>query len=338
MKDKYVVILAAGKGVRMESRNENYAKVAYPILGKPLINYVLDAAKELNPKEIFVVVGFGGDATIACIGKEAKIVWQKEVLGTGHAVMQVSDYLKDKDGDVIILCGDTPLLTSDTINKVCHKHEKSGAALTICSTVLANPEGYGRVIRERPSYRVLEVRPYAEIAPEERDLGEINSGIYVVDNVLLQKYLPLLSRDNKKDEYYLSDIVKIFNEHGHLVDAYVLEDATDVFNINDRMQLAYAAKVIRKRVNHALMVSGVSIEDPETAYISPDVKIGKDTVILPNTTILGKCVIGEGNWIGPNSSLVNVIMGDENYIVHSVLKNVKLGNKERIGPFKEKVG
>ena len=338
MKDKYVVILAAGKGVRMASRNENYAKVAYPILGKALINYVLDAAKGLNPKEIYVVVGFGADATIACIKNEAKIVWQKEVLGTGHAVMQVSEYLKDKDGEVFILCGDTPLLTTDTLEKIFHKHERSGASLTICSTVLANPEGYGRVIRERPSYKILEVRPYAEINEEEASLGEINSGIYVVDNALLQKCLPLLSRENKKNEYYLSDIVKIFNEHGHLVDAYVLEDATDVFNINDRMQLAYAAKVIRKRVNHSLMVSGVSIEDPETTYISPDVKIGRDTVIMPNTTILGKCVIGEGNWIGPNASLVNVTMGDENYITHSVVKNVKLGNKERIGPFEERVG
>ena len=336
MRDRYVVILAAGKGVRMESRNENYAKVAYPILGKPLINYVLDAAKGLEPKETYVVVGFGGDATIKCVKDEAKIVWQREVLGTGHAVMQVMDYLKDKDGDVVILCGDTPLLTQDTLNKVCKKHEKSGASLTICSTVLANPTGYGRVIRERPSYKILEVRPYAEISEEEKELGEINSGIYVVDCKLLQKYLPLLSRENKKDEYYLSDIVKIFNEHGHYVDAYVLEDAVDVFNINDRMQLSYASKVIRDRINSELMKSGVSIEDPKTTYISPDVKIGKDTVILPNTFILGKCNIGEGNFIGPNVSIENVDMGDENVISYAVVKNVKLGNGEKIGPFETK--
>ena len=156
-KDLYVIILAAGKGQRMASLNENYSKVAYPILGKPLVNYVLDAAKPLGAKETFVVVGFGGEETIKCVGNQAKIVWQREVLGTGHAVMQVSEYLKNKEGKTIILCGDTPLLTTETIQRVLKKHERNGNALTICSTVLSNPAGYGRVIREKSSYRVLEV-------------------------------------------------------------------------------------------------------------------------------------------------------------------------------------
>ena len=329
----YTIILSAGKGTRMGSKDENYSKVAFPILGKPLVNYVLDASKVMNSKETYVVVGFGGEITARCVENEATVVWQKDVLGTGHAVMQVSEYLKDKEGDVIILCGDTPLLTGETIQKIYKKHNKNGNALTICSTVLSNPTGYGRVIREDKSYRVLEVRPYAEISEEEAEINEINSGIYVVDNKLLQEYLPKLSRDNKKDEYYLSDIVGMMQKDGHPVDSYVLEDAADIYNINDRVQLAYAAKVIKRRVNHALMLGGVSIEDPETAYISPDAKIGKDTIILPNTTILGKCEIGEENWIGPNTTIVRVNMGNNNRIYYSTMTDVKVGSHQVIGPF-----
>lgn len=332
MKDKYVVILAAGKGQRMASLDEDHSKVAYPILGKPLVNYVIDASKILEAKETYVVVGFGGKATASCVEKEAKIAWQNEVNGTGGAVMCVSD-LKDKEGDVIILCGDTPLLTSETLRKIYHKHEKFGHDLTICSTVLANPSGYGRVIRERPSYRITEVRPYAEISEEETEINEVNSGIYVVDNKLLQEYLPKLSRDNKKDEYYLSDIVGLFVKDGHKVDAYVLEDAVDIYNINDRIQLAYAAKVLRKRINHELMLSGVSIEDPETAYITKEAVVGKDTVIFPNVHILGKCEIGEECHIGPNVVLENVKIGHHAKISHSVIKNTEVKDNEVVGPF-----
>ena len=330
--EKYTVVLAAGKGSRMKSRDPEHSKVSYPILDKPLINYVVDAVKPIGPKQIVVVVGFGGDATIKCVENEAKIAWQKEVNGTGGAVMSVED-LKDKDGDVIILCGDTPLLTSETLSKIYHKHEKLGLDLTICSAALANPEGYGRVIRERPSYRVLEVRPYAEINEEEKEIIEVNSGIYVVDNKKLQKYLGLLSKENKKNEYYLSDIVSLFVKDGLNVDAYVLEDAIDMYNINDRVQLAYASKVIRKRVNHKLMLSGVSIEDPETAYISPDAVIGQDTVVLPNSHILGKSVIGEECYIGPNAFLENVKVGNRAKIVASALKKVTIKDDESVGPF-----
>ncbi len=332
-REKYVVVLAAGKGQRMESLNEDYSKVAYPILGRPLVNYVLDAVKPLKAKETIVVVGFGGKMTEKCVSKEAKVVWQKKVQGTGEALLKGTAPVKKEVGDVIVLCGDTPLLTTETIECIYKKHVKNENKLTICSTVLSNPVGYGRVIREKPSYRVKEVRPYAEINEEEKEINEVNSGIYIIDNELLQKYLPKLSKDNAKGEYYLSDLVGMFFNDGYKVDAFVLEDAEDIYNINDRIQLAYAAKVIRKRVNHKLMLSGVSIEDPDTAYISPDVKIGKDTVILPNTTILRDCVIGPKNKIGPNVSLEHVYIGEDNHIFNSVISDYKIGDHEEIGPF-----
>ena len=332
-RDIYVIILSAGKGQRMCSVSEDRSKVSYPILGKPLVNYVLDASKAFNAKETFVVVGFGGENTIECVKGEATIVWQREVIGTGDAVMQVSKHLKNKKGDVVILCGDTPLLTQDTLKKIYHKHVKNEDKLTICSTVLANPQGYGRVIREKPSYRVVEVRPYAELSEEEQEINEVNSGIYVVDNELLQQYLPKLSRDNKKDEYYLSDIMGMFEKDGHRVDAYVLEDAKDIYNINDRIQLAYAAKILRKRINQSLMLSGVSIEDPDTTYISQDAVIGKDTVIRPNTHILGKCVIGQTNIIGPNVTIKDSTIGNNTHIFDSILENMNVNDNEEIGPY-----
>lgn len=333
-KEIYVVVLAAGKGQRMASLNETYSKVAYPILGKPLVNYVLDAAKPLKAKETIVVVGFGGAMTEKCVKKEAKIVWQKKVVGTGDALIKGTASIKKKNGDVIVLCGDTPLLTTDTILKIYNKHVKNDNKLTICSTVLSNPEGYGRVIREKPSYRVKEIRPYAELNEDEsREINEVNSGIYIIDNQLLQQYLPKLSKENKKSEYYLSDLVGMFFNDGHKVDAFVLEDAADIYNINDRVQLAFAAKVLRKRINHKLMYTGVSIEDPDTTYISPDVVIGKDTVIRPNTHILGECIIGNANEIGPNTYLEHVYVGDHNIISCSVITDYKIGDREVIEPF-----
>ena len=169
---------------------------------------------------------------------------------------------------------------------------------------------------------------------EEAEIDEVNAGIYIINNKLLQEYLPKLSNNNAKKEFYLSELVKLFGQDGYRSEAYVLEDARDIFCVSDRFQLSYAAKIIRKRTNHKLMIEGVSIEDPDTTYISPDVEIGKDTIILPNTTIVGKCKIGEANWIGPNTTLVNVNMGHDNKVHYSVLQNVDLENKEDIGPFK----
>lgn len=332
MENKYVVILGAGRGSRMESRDPDHSKVAYPILGKPLINYVIDACKPLDPKEIYTVVGYGGKATEECVKSHSKVVWQKEILGTGHALMQVKELI-DKEGDVIVVGGDTPLLTADTLRRVYHKHNKNQNALTICTSVLENPRGYGRVIREKGSYRLLDIREDKDCNYEEREITEVNAGIYIINNKLLQEYLPKLSNNNAKKEYYLSELVKLFNLKNYPVEAYVLEDAQDIFSVSDRSQLAYAAKTIRKRVNKKLMLSGVSIEDPDTTFISPDVKIGKDTVIMPNTSILGECRLGEANWIGPNTTLINVKMGNDNHVQCSYLENVNLKDDEFVGPF-----
>lgn len=331
--NRYAVILAAGKGSRMKSRDINHSKVSFPILGKPLVRYVLDALNPLNIDTNVVVVGFGGEVTTEIVKDKAEVVWQKELLGTGHALMQAAPVLEDKKGLTVVLCGDTPLLTSKTLNELIEKHENDNADLTILTAILENPKGYGRIIRHPKTRSILAIREDRDCTYDELEVSEINSGVYVFNNELLFKYLKQIKNDNAQNEYYLTDLVDLFVKDGLKVEGCVVQDGKEIFGINDRIQLAYAAKVIRKRVNNELMMSGISIEDPKTTYISPDVKIGRDTVILPNTTILGKSIIGEGNFIGDSSYMENVVIGDNNNIIRSHLKDVKIGNNNKIGPF-----
>ena len=330
-----VIILAAGKGNRMKSRDVNVSKFAYTILGKPMINYVIDAVKRLSPKRIITVVGFGGDSTIACINNETEIVWQKELLGTGHAIRQTEKLIGEEKGTTLVVCGDTPLITTETLESVIHKHEKFKNQLTFVTSILDNPSGYGRVIREEKSNVVLGIKEEKRCSEDDLYIKEVNSGVYVFDNEVLFKYLNIQKKKNKDiNDFNVTELAKMLVDDKLRVRAYVLIEPTDVFSVDDHFQLAYATKVIRKRTNTEFMISGVSIEDPDTAYISPLAVIGRDTIIKPNTTIIGNTVIGAGNVIGPNTVLDNVIIGKENHIFESHIENTKIGNKQIIGPFK----
>ena len=328
--DKFCVVLAAGRGSRMQSRDPNHSKVAFPILEKPMINYVLDAVKGMHPSKVVVVVGFGGEVTKSLVEKDADVVWQRVINGTGGAVLQAKPILEGKPGLTLVVYGDTPLITTETIHNVFRIHEKTGNDLTVVSMVLENPRGYGRIVRETKTNKVLAIREDRDCNEYEKDINEVNSGIYVFDNELLFKYLDKITPNNAQHEYYLTDIVGMFVNDGLKVGAYIVENAKEMFGINDRVQLAYAAKIIRKRVNHKLMLSGVSIEDPDTTYISPDVEIGKDTIIRPNTTIVGVCKIGENNFIGPNTYLRDVTIGNDNFIFSSWIVNDEIGNGQKI--------
>lgn len=333
---RYAIVLAAGKGTRMQSMDPNYSKVAYPILGKPIVNYVLDTIKYMNFDKITVVVGFGGEITKSLVEKDAEVVWQKEILGTGHAVLQTKELMKDLDGETLIIYGDTPLVSAETISTILRIHEKENNALTVVSCVLRDATGYGRLIREEKSNKLLAIREETDCSEYELDIDEANTGICVIDNKTLFKYLDKLDNNNTRKFFYLSQLVEILNKENLPVGSFVVEDAVEVFGINDRVQLSYAAKVMRKRINNALMMKGVSMEDPATTFISPDVKIGKDTVIFANTTIMGKSVIGHGNDIGPNAILNNVTIGNFNHIICSNLESVTVGDNEVIGPFENR--
>lgn len=332
--NRYAIVLAAGKGTRMQSLDPEHSKVAYPILGKPLINYVIDAIKPLSFNRISVVVGFGGEVTKSLVEDQVdNVVWQREILGTGHAVKQTEPFMKDLDGETLIIYGDTPLVSTETIKQILHIHEKENNDLTVVSAVLPNPSGYGRLIREEKSRALLAIREETDCVGYEKDIDEVNTGICVFNNKKLFSYIDRMDQNNARKLFYLSQLVDIFVKDGLKVDSYVCTDMVEVFGINDRVQLAYASKVMRKRINNKLMLSGVSIEDPDSTYISQDAVIGKDTIVLPNTTILGKCVIGNANTIGPNTFLQNVKIGDENMVLSSWISDSTIGSHNEIGPY-----
>ena len=332
------MILAAGKGTRMNSRDPNHSKVSYPILGKALINYVLDCLSVVAAKKTITVVGFGGEATKELVKDRSEIVWQKEIMGTGYAALECEELLKDKEGVTLVIAGDKPLVRPETIQAIFHKYEKEESKLMVVSSYLKNPKGYGRIIREKPSLKVLAVREEKDADEYEKEILEVNSGIYLFDNQLLFKYLNKALETRQGKEFNITEIIAMFVEDGYEVNSYVVEDPLEIFSINDRINLAYASKVIRKRINQRLMLDGVSMEDPATTYIGPDVQIGKDTVIYPNTTIMGNTIIGEGNRLGPDVHINNCVIGQENIIFQSWLSNTMIGDNEKVGPFVQVFG
>ena len=336
--NKYVIVLAAGKGTGMNSRDPEHSKVSYPILGKPIINYVIDAVKPLDPQQIVTVVGFGGELTKSLVEKESDIAWQKRLLGTGHAVLQAKPFLEGKPGQTLVIYGDTPLVETETLRQIYHIHEKNKYDMTVVSAVLENPKGYGRILREDKSNRILAIREESDCTFAEYEINEVNTGICIIDNELLFKYIERLSVDNNRHLFYLSELVQLFIQDNYHVGVFVAEEMKEVYSINNRVQLAYATKIMRKRINNRLMLSGVSMDHSGSTYISPDVKIGQDTIIRPNTTILGNSVIGEACIIGPNVVLDNVEVGNDSEILFSCLSNEKVESNTRVGPFVDRQG
>lgn len=330
--NRYAIILAAGKGSRMKSLLENKSKVSYEILGVPLVKYVLNALKPLNIDEIVTVVGFGGETSKAIVENESSVVWQHEQKGTGHAIMMAKDILKDKKGETIILCGDTPLLRSETLNKMLEEHIKQNNKITVLGAKVPNPFGYGRLIIDKDG-NLTKIVEQKDASEEEKLIDVVNTGVYVFDNELLFKYLDEIKPNNKAGEYYLTDLIEIFKNNNHRLGVSIMLGDEEMLGINDRVQLSYATQLMKERINKKLMLSGVTIEDPSVTYIGPYVEIEPDTIIKPNTTILGVTKIGQRNEIGPNTYLNNVKIGDDNSIIMSHIVDTRIGNANQIGPF-----
>ncbi len=328
----YAIILAAGKGTRMKSLDQSHSKVSHPILGMSLVQYVLRALKPIQPTETFAIVGFGGEVTTQLVQDSAKVVWQHEQKGTGHAVQQVASYLSRKEGTTIVLCGDTPLLTSQTLSSLLEEHIKNKHDLTVLTCIIDQPKGYGRIVRDKQGLvdRIVE---QADATIEEQGIREVNTGVYVFNNKLLFEQLVHLSGNNKQGELYLTDVIKMFKNKGYHVGASILPDSREMLGINDRVQLSEATKIMKLRINRDLMLSGVTIEDPDNTYIGPEVTIGQDSVIRPGTRILGKTSLGKANIVGPETSIENTIIGDNNTIVKSQIVDCHIGNENQIGPF-----
>ncbi len=325
MEKLWAVVLAAGEGKRMRSR---LPKVLHPICGRPMLSYILKSAVQLTDN-VVIVVGHGASQVMETAGDQWQYVHQESQLGTGHAVMETLDKLP-AEGTLLILCGDTPLLEAEHLKNLLQSKNKNAAA--VATTVLQNPSGYGRIIRDDKGL-VEGIVEDKDASPAEKQIKEINTGTYCFDLALLRQYLPRLSTDNAQNEYYLPDVLAMIYQDNLGIGAYCIEDYRVGLGINNRVQLAEAAFLVREKVNLKLMEEGVTIIDPDTAYIDCDVAIGPDTVIGPNCVIEGNTVIGELCRIGPGSHLVNATVNDRAIVEHSVIKNRTVTSGSGIAPF-----
>lgn len=297
------IILAAGKGTRMKS---DTPKVLHTIFDKTLVGYVIDAVNNTGlADENFVIVGHQAERVEEYINKNydnAKCVLQSPQLGTGHAVSMALPYLKDFDGEVIILCGDTPLITSETIKEFVEYHRENQSDLTVMSAIFENPTNYGRIIRNQDS-SLNSIVEEKDATPEQKAVKEINAGIYCINWAKIKPAFNELTSNNAQGEYYLTDIIKWGNEKNLSVNAYTLKNNEEIFGINSKTHLAEATKMLNNKIVQKHLDNGVQIIDPATTWISPETEIGADTVIYPSCYINGKNKIGKHCKIGPFAHL-----------------------------------
>ncbi len=321
------VILAAGQGTRMKSK---LPKVLHKALGKPMVQWVIDCLSQAGVADKIAVLGHGGEQVAQVVEGQVQIVYQKEQLGTGHAVMQAAPALAADNDCVLVICGDTPLLRPQTVSQLIAQHQAEGNAVTLLTACAENPAGYGRIVRNgRQIAAIVEQKDASE---EEKLISEINTGTYCFDQKFLLQYLSALDTNNAQKEYYLTDLIKIANQHQLPVGGFILTDFHESLGVNNRVQLSQAEQILRQRKCQEVMLAGITLLDPAATYIGADVVIGNDTIIYPNVVLEGKTVIGSDNVIGMNCRFVDSTIGNGNDIQSTVIVESVVGNGCKIGP------
>jgi len=323
------VVLAAGKGTRMKSA---LPKVLHRVGGKSMLQHVLDAANKAGSEKNIVVVGFGGQTVKEAIGSQAEFVVQEEQLGTGHAVMQAEQLLKEFDGTVMVLCGDTPLLQGDLIAKLYNEHKQAGAKATVLTAKMPDATGYGRIIRTANG-AVRKIVEQKDASAEELLVDEVNSGIYCFECAALFESLAKLNCNNAQGEYYLTDVLEILGKENEKVWAVVADDYEQTLGINSRVQLAGAEHILRRRKTIELMDQGVTIMDPASTFVDMQVTVGKDTIIYPFTWLEGSTTIGESCEIGPNSRFMDTTIGNNVTAHFSYAHECVIADDVIMGPY-----
>ena len=326
------IILAAGEGTRMKSK---LPKVLHKICGKPILEYVINASKGANVEKNVVIIGHGGDK-VTDYFKESQVLFKSQPIGedapygTGYAVMQGIEHIHD-DSTVLVLCGDTPLITKETIDRLFDYHNKGGYVSTVLTALLDDPTGYGRILRDEIGNisRIVEQKDTSE---EERQINEINSGIYCFNGKMLKYGLEKIDDNNAQGEFYLTDVIEILKHEGYNVGAYIIKDPTEIHGINNRVQLSYSEEIMRKRINEGHMLNGVTMIDPSSTYIEEGVRIGSDTIIFPNTFIEGDTTIGSECVVRSNSRIVNSKIDDNVVIESSLIEESIVESGATIGP------
>ncbi|WP_298438260.1 bifunctional UDP-N-acetylglucosamine diphosphorylase/glucosamine-1-phosphate N-acetyltransferase GlmU [Geobacter sp.] len=325
MADLAAIILAAGKGTRMKSE---LVKVMHPLAGAPMVAWPVESAREAGASRIVAVIGHQAETIREYFAGQADISFalQEEQLGTGHAVACAAGPLAGFTGMVLILCGDVPLIRSQTLRAMAQTHAASGAVLTVLTTHLENPCGYGRIMRGFDG-RVIRIVEERDATPEERSLSEINAGIYCADASFLFEAVSRLGSDNAQGEYYLTDIVTQAAERGLRCSAHPVADPVEVMGVNDRVQLAEAARHARRRIAEALMLDGVTIVDPAATYIDRGVVAGRDTTVHPGVHLAGETRIGSGCIVESGAVIKGSTLGDGCVVEPgAVIRNSRLGN------------
>jgi bifunctional UDP-N-acetylglucosamine pyrophosphorylase/glucosamine-1-phosphate N-acetyltransferase len=328
----YVVVLAAGKGTRMKSTR---AKVLHSLAGRPLIEHVLRTVDTLKAAKTVLVIGHGAeDVRTALAGRPGlEFVVQSPQLGTGHALLQAEPVLAGKSGTVLLLYADVPLLEANTLTRLLETHTAARAAATVLTTVVDDPFGYGRMVRDE-SGRVVRIVEERDASGEERAIKEINSGIYAFALEPLFPSLHSLATDNAQGEYYLTDLVAMYHQRKLRVETLCLDRADELRGVNTRIDLAEIAAVLRARKNRAVMLGGTTLEDPSTTMIDDGVTIGTDTVVGRGVALEGKTAIGSGCRIHANVRLTNAAIGDRVTILdHSVIVDSTVASGASVGPF-----
>jgi bifunctional UDP-N-acetylglucosamine pyrophosphorylase / glucosamine-1-phosphate N-acetyltransferase len=330
MADLHVVILAAGKGTRMKSA---LPKVLHRVAGVPMIEHVLATARTLQPRSITIVVGHQSDTLQEALSTHPNlvVVVQEPQLGTAHALLTTETALRQATGTVLLLSGDVPLLSSDTLKALVARHETAQAAVSLVTALVDEPTGYGRIIRSGQQIAcIVEER---DATPAERGIREINAGIYAFRLDGLFEALRNIVAANAQQEYYLPDIVALCRTRGLPVET-IAAKADETRGINSRVELATVSRIVRQKKNSELMAAGVTIEDPATTYVDPEVEIGIDTIIHPGVSLEGKTTIGAGCEIHSGVRIVNSRLGERVTVLnHCLINNSTLANDSRVGPF-----
>ncbi len=324
-----VIILAAGEGKRMKSK---LPKVLHKVQGKTMADHVIDAAECAGANDICVVIGHGAETVKEALrNRNVKFALQEKQMGTGHAVMQAGDFIED-GADIVVLYGDTPLITAQTINKILDFHRTEKNSISIISAMVDNPAGYGHIIRDINGNFLKNVE-HKDADEKEKLVKEINTGIYCFTGEALKKGLSLLKNDNVQGEYYLPDTLEIILKDGGRVNAMAAQSADEFAGVNSKAQLADAEKAMRRRINAWHMDNGVTMIDPERTYIEAGAVIGCDTVLLPGVVIEGNTVIGENCVIGPDSRLTNVKLGNGVKFQYSTAIDSSVDDNTTVGPY-----
>jgi bifunctional UDP-N-acetylglucosamine pyrophosphorylase/glucosamine-1-phosphate N-acetyltransferase len=331
MQELGIILLAAGQGTRM---NSNVPKVLHPLGGRPLFLHALETARRLNPTRMAIVIGHGAEAVrSAYAGNDIAWIIQEQQLGTGHAVLCAKDAFKEFKGDILILSGDVPLIQEQTLRMMIERHRRRSAAATLLTAFLDEPEGYGRILRDGRD-AIMGIIEEKDATPAQREIREVNAGIYIVSAPFLFAALSGVKNHNQQREYYLPDIVAIGLDRGKNIGTVRAGDAREMTGINTREELAFMEKNLRQSINKKWLLAGVTLKDPDTTYIDDGVTIGRDTVIGPNTQLRGKTVIGERCQIDGSAFLTDAEIGDEVHLRFSVvMTGCRVEQGAIIGPF-----